>query len=148
MFSCKNEKQTVVSKEKPVLKETLPPPPVEFMSKLQTETHTIDYLFRNTNFSITQVEPSAVQPVIAIMGTERVPEIKASCVSPVRLTFVGDDGIVCDSEMYMGLDCLYQEYYINGKATYAALVTNQCKNYLTNLIMQANSVKPPQPQGQ
>ena len=147
-FSCKNEHQKAVSKQKPVLKETLPPPTIEFMTKLRAETHTIDYLFRNTNFSITQQEPAAVQPVIGIMGTQKVAEVKASCVSPLRMTFVGNDGIVCDVEMYMTLDCLYQEYFIDGKATYAALVTEQAKNYLTNLIQQANSVRPPQPQGQ
>lgn len=126
------------SGKKETTKETCPypVPTPEFIAKMQT-AESLDYLVRNTNFSISQTEINAVKTTLTTMGTMPVENYNSACTSPIRLTLVGPEGIITDAELYT--DCKYQVYLINGKPTYAAQMTPQALSFLNNLLKQANN---------
>lgn len=144
IISCKpnasnNQEEKVTQSETRI--EALPAPTADFMEKLQNQTEGIDYMFRNTNFSISQSDASSIGTTVAMMGTEKAAFMDKKCNSPIRITFIGAEGIICDSEMYMQPSCMYQVYYVNNKPTYSAKMTQTAFNYLNNLINQASNVQ-------
>lgn len=150
ILSCKHksldsrpsEIKTTASTTQPETRmDALPAPNEDFIDKLKTETQGIDYMFRNTNFSISQSDAGSIATTIAIMGTEKSAFMDKKCNSPIRITYVGGEGIICDTEMYIEPSCMYQVYLIDNKPTYSARVTQAAFTYLNNLIKQAVNVQ-------
>lgn len=121
--------------------EALPAPTADFMEKLKSQTEGIDYMFRNTNFSISQSDAASIGTTVAMMGTEKPVFMDKKCNSPIRITYIGAEGIICDTEMYIDPTCMYQVYYLNNKPTYSAKMTQTAFTYLNNLINQAANVQ-------
>jgi len=138
IFSCKTESNAAKTTS-PNLEQSTPLPavPESYLINMYQNVDHIDYFFRNTNFSISQDEKTATQAFIATLSPGPASKVSDTCKSPLRMTFLAQGNIMVETEMYMTDDCLYVEYYIDGKKTYQSNYTEPGYNFLVNLIKQA-----------
>lgn len=150
LFACKDPKSSQKtttdqsSLPKPVIVgELLPPAPESFIFEMYEKVDYIDYLFRNTNFSVSQGEKEAVQSIISTLSPSSPKAYNPSCKSPIRMTYLSQGEIFVETEMYMTEGCLFVEYYIDNVKTYHNNYSEEGFNFLIGLINQAKTSAPP-----
>ena len=133
--ACKTETPKVAAP----IHSKLPPVPEEFIVNAYKTIDHIDYLFRNTNFSVSQDEPDAIKHTISLLSPGEVSSVDPACKPNVRMTYLSQGNIMFDTEMYITENCVFVEYYIDNKKTYQSSFSEEGFNFLINIINSASS---------
>lgn len=145
--SCKESKKSDSQENNTAVltqSQALPPVPTDFLYELYEKVDHIDYFFRYTNFSISQDEKPATQGFISTLSPGAAKMYNDTCRSPLRLTFLSEGNILCETEMYMTENCQYVEYFIDNKKTYRSSHSEEGYNFIRNIYQQAENARRPQ----
>ena len=145
--ACKNEAASSIQKpaatnvpEVDNSQVQLPAASEAFIINLYEKVDHIDYMFRNTNFSISQDEKEATQAMISTLSPAPARVVNSACKSPIRITYLALGEIIAESEMYMTENCQYVEYWIDGKKTFHNNYSQEGYNFLSNIMNSAQNV--------
>ena len=107
----------------------------ETMRMLWDNCDYIDFVFYNTNFSMSQNQQPAIRTTIS--GVSTTPAlIKPTCQAAGRIFFQVDGANALEADIYLGPDCFYYVFLENGEYAYANFMTEQGRGFYDNIFSQ------------
>ena len=134
------EKATATTPAAPQGKQ-MPSIPLEDVQHIFEKCDYIDYVFYNTNFSISQNEKASIQS--AISHISQTPATLNPACKPIGRIFYQIEAVnVLEADMYFQDGCAYYVFLKNNKPTYGNLMTQDGIGYMNNIIQRASTVQP------
>ena len=120
------------------------PIPVDRLEYLFYNCDYIDYVFYQTNFSLSQSEKEAIQATLVAIGAD-APVIDPSCQPIGRIFFQVDGQNAEEADIYLSSQqCLYYIWMEDGKPAYANVMTEQAVKFYANVFQQVQQGAPQQ----
>ena len=120
----------------------LPSVTVEIMRKIFNESDYADFVFYNTNFSMSMDKKQSIQSTLRHIA-ESVPAINPSCKAIGRVFYQIEGENYIDADIFFEDNCKYYVFYVDGKKTYSNQMTPDGINHYNNIFSQLGN-----PQGQ
>lgn len=115
--------------------------PVERLEYLFFNCDYIDYVFYQTNFSLSQSEKAAIQSTLAAIGAD-APQIDPSCRPVGRIFFQVEGQNAAEADIYLAENCLYYVWMENGQPAYANMMTENAVQFYANVFQQVQQQSP------
>jgi hypothetical protein len=115
--------------------------PVERLENLFYNCDYIDYLFYQTNFSMSQSDQAAIQTTLAAIGAE-APTVYPECQAIGRIFFQIEGQNAAEADIYLSQQCMYYVWMENGKPAYANLMTENAVKFYANIFQQVQQGPP------
>lgn len=122
--------------------ENLPSITMEIMTKIFEESDYADFVFYNTNFSMSMDQKVSIQGTLRHVS-EKVPLLNPKCKAIGRVFYQIEGENYMEADIFFEQDCKYYIFYENGKKSYANQMTQDGVNHYANIFSQLGS-----PQGQ
>ena len=147
-FSCQSDnKHTTPQKEttkksndvkSAAHQNTLPPMPSQDIKTLWDRCDYIDYLFFNTDFTLSQDDKASIQQFVSFLSNQPAKE-KHDCESLGRVFFQEKGEILYEADFYFKKGCTYLEFLENNKPKWHNELTPQGIKFFLNLFKKAQS---------
>lgn len=149
-FSCGNDKKTVAAKPTtqvakpaaPALNPPLPSISLETAQHLFANCDYIDYIFYNTNFSVSQAEKASIQSALTHIAQQSPPGLNPNCKAIGRVYYQIQGDNYLEADIYFQDGCKYFVFYENKKPAYCNLMTDNGMAYYTNIFKQVQGTGP------
>ena len=130
-----SEQETTTATTENTGQATYPSISSETMKMLWDSCDYIDYIFYNTNFSMSQNQRPAIQASIA--GISTTPAlIKPTCQAVGRIFFQVEGVNAMEADIFLGPDCFYYVFLENGQYAYANMMTEEGRGFYANIFNQ------------
>ncbi len=115
--------------------------PFETISYVFENCDYVDYVFYNTNFSISQNEKASIQGAIAQISKTPA-TLDPNCKAIGRVFYQIDGKNHLEADLYFQEGCYYYVFLENNKPKYANVMTDEGIAYFKNIMARAQSVQP------
>lgn len=130
------EKKAV--QQAPAQGKQMPSIPVETITHIFENCDYIDYVFYNTNFSMSQNEKASIQTAIShVSATPAI--LNPNCKAIGRIFYQIEAVNVLEADLYFQEGCTYLVFLEKNKPKYANLLTEDGIAYLNNILQKAGS---------
>lgn len=116
--------------------ETLPSIPVSIMQTLYDKCDHVDYLFYESNFSMSMDSKPSIQQTLTHIA-EAVPALNKNCKSIGRVFYEIDGNTEIEAEIYFGKECQHYVFMKGNKPIYANNLTPDGVAHFNNIFKQA-----------
>jgi len=116
--------------------ESLPSIPVEIMQTLFDQVNHVDYLFYESNFSMSMDSKASIQQTLTHVS-EKVPVLNKNCKSIGRIFYEIDGNIEIEAEIYFSDQCQHFVFMKDNKRIYANNLTPEGVAHFKNIFKQA-----------
>lgn len=153
-FACSSgESNTATAAEVPPPPPAAPPAPtpaaeqyesipIDRLEHLFYNCDYIDYVFYQTNFSLSQSEKAAIQTTLAAIGAD-APTIDSNCQPVGRIFFQVDGQNAEEADIYLSApNCMYYIWMENGKPAYANMMTEKAVQFYASVFQQVQQGAP------
>lgn len=125
----------------PVSSPQYPSITAEKMKFLWDNCDYVDFVFYETNFSMSQKEQNAIRTTLSGVATA-VAEVLPSCKPVGRVFFQVDGQNKEEADLFFGGDCLYYIFFENGQYAYANQLTQSGFKFYKNIFEQVKTQNP------
>lgn len=144
IFSCEqptanNNKPATVVNTPPQVGEKLPSITVDIMQKLFDQCDYVDYLFYESNFSMSMNNKQSIQQTLTHVS-EKVPVINPNCKSIGRVFYEINGNTEIEAEIFFSKDCQYFVFMKDQKRIYANNLTADGVTHFNNVFSQAKKM--------
>jgi len=141
ILGCKSDKKpanqtTNVTQAKKI--SVLPPLPEAHMKIIWEKCDYLDYLFYNTNFTLSQDNQASIQQFVTFLSNEHATTRK-ECKSLGRVFFQEKGEIMYEAEFYFEKGCTYLEFLVDNKPKWHNELTPKGIQFFMNLFKKAQS---------
>lgn len=119
--------------------ETLPSIPVSIMQTLFDKCDHVDYLFYESNFSMSMDSRSSIQQTLTHIS-ESVPVLNKNCKSIGRVFYEIDGNTEIEAEIYYSNECQHFVFMKGNKRIYANSLTPDGVAHFKNVFQQASKM--------
>lgn len=123
--------------------EKLPSITIEIMQKIFEESDYADFVFYNTNFSMSMDKKASIQSTLTHISESVPPSLNPNCKAIGRVFYQIDGENYMEADIFFENGCQYYVFYVDKKKTYANMMTQDGINHYANIFQQLGS-----PQGQ
>ncbi len=120
--------------------EQYPSITLDIMRKIFEESDYADFVFYNTNFSMSMDQKPSIQGTIRHIS-ESVPAIDPACKAIGRVFYQIDGENFMEADIFFENDCKYYIFYENKKKKYANQMTEEGINHYNNIFSQLGNPK-------
>ncbi len=141
ILSCKSDKKPVQQTTKVAASQkvnVLPPLPEADVRIIWEKCDYLDYLFYNTNFTLSQDDQASIQQFITFLSNEPA-KTRKECKSLGRVFFQEKGEIMYEAEFYFEKGCTYLEFLVNNKPKWHNELTPKGVQFFMNLFKKAQS---------
>ncbi len=103
----------------------------------------VDFIFYETNFSMSQNDQNAIRSTLSGVSTA-VADVRASCKPVGRVFFQVDGQNASEADLFFGGECLYYIFLENGTYAYANQLTEGGFNFYKNIFEQVSTQAAPE----
>ena len=111
--------------------------PKEIMLTLFNNVEMLDYIFHDLPFSMSQDEKESIQTNVSYIGQKAQPNIPPGCKPMARQFYQINGEIEYEADIYFSESCYFYVFYVNGKATYANVMSEAGRNFFNTMISKA-----------
>ncbi len=135
--SQKTETTTTTAAAAPA--ENLPSVPVAVMQKLFDKCDYVDYLFYESNFSMSMNNQASIRSTLTHVS-EKVPVLNTPCKSMGRIFYEINGETEIEAEIYFSNECQYFVFMKDNKRLYANNITADGVAHFNNIFKQASQM--------
>ena len=136
ILSCKNS--DISNNKSPIEKPVFEVLPEEMKIDLHNRCDYIDYIFRALPISASFGPNQGIAMNIDFISDQPVLNFSQNCKPIARKMFQSKANIILEADVVYGEGCMYYVFYINGKSSYASMMTQQGVNFYANIISSVN----------
>jgi len=136
--TSETQKSSPTTAQKAAL-ETLPSIPVAEMQKLFDECDHVDYIFYESNFSMSMDNKSSIQQTLTHVS-EQVPVLDKNCKSIGRVFYEIDGNTEIEAEIYFSNECQHLVFMRKNERIYANNLTPEGVAHFNNIFKQASEM--------
>jgi len=119
--------------------ESLPSIPLEEMKNLYEKCNHVDYLFYESNFSMSMDNQGSIKQTLTHVS-ESVPVLDKPCKGIGRIFYEVDGETVMEAEIYFSNECQHFVFMRNNKRLYANNITPDGVAHFKNIFKQASQM--------
>ena len=119
--------------------ENLPSITIEIMKKLYEQCDYVDYLFYESNFSMSMNSKPSIQQTLTHVS-EGVPKLNPNCKSIGRVFYEIQGNTEIEAEIYFSDECQYFVFMKGNKKIYANNITGDGVAHFNNIFDQAKNL--------
>ncbi len=119
--------------------EKLPSITVEIMQKLFDQCNYVDYLFYETNFSMSMTNKQSIQQTLTHVS-EQVPVLDPNCKSIGRVFYEIEGNTEVEAEIFFSNQCQYFVFMKGNEKIYANNITADGVAHFNNIFNQAKNM--------
>lgn len=119
--------------------EQLPSITIEIMQKLFDQCNYVDYLFYETNFSMSMTNKQSIQQSLTHIS-EQVPVLNPNCKSIGRVFYEIEGNTEIEAEIFFSNQCQYFVFMKGNQRIYANNITADGVAHFNNIFKQAKNM--------